>query len=96
MSSTTVVNARPTSAELSATEIQHLVAKIKAAGVKAIFSESSLPPKTAQAIGREAGVKVVEGGDALYGDTLGPVGSAGDTYLKMMRHNTDTIVSNLS
>ena len=85
-----------TSAELSATDIQDLVAKIKAEGVKAVFSESSLPPKTADAIGKEAGVKVVEGEDALYGDTLGAPGSAGGTYLEMMRHNTDTIVSNLS
>ena len=85
-----------TSAELSATDIQDLVAKINAEGVKAVFSESSLPPKTADAIGKEAGVKVVEGGDALYGDTLGAPGSSGGTYLEMMRHNTDTIVSNLS
>lgn len=85
-----------TSAELSATDIQALVQEIKAAGVKAIFSESSLPTKTARAMGREARVKVVEGDDALYGDTLGPVGSDGGTYLKMMRHNTNTIVSNLS
>ena len=85
-----------TSAELSATDIQDLVAKIKAQGVKAVFSESSLPPKTADAIGKEAGVKVVEGEDALYGDTLGPAGSPGGTYLDMMRHNTDTIVSGLS
>jgi ABC-type Zn uptake system ZnuABC Zn-binding protein ZnuA len=38
----------------------------------------------------------VEGADALYGDSLGPAGSDGDTYLKMIRHNTRTIVSNLS
>ena len=36
------------------------------------------------------------GEDALYGDSLGPRGSDGDTYLKMIRHNTATIVSNLS
>jgi ABC-type Zn uptake system ZnuABC Zn-binding protein ZnuA len=80
------------SAELSGKDIADLVAKIKAAGVKAIFSESSLPPKTAEAIGREAGVTVVEGEDALYGDTLGPAGSGGATYLEMEQHNTDTIV----
>jgi ABC-type Zn uptake system ZnuABC Zn-binding protein ZnuA len=84
-----------TSAELSGKDIADLVAKIKAAGVKAIFSESSLPPKTAEAIGQEAGVKVVEGEDALYGDSLGPPGSAGATYLTMEQHNTDTIVTAL-
>ena len=85
-----------TSAELSGRDIRDLVAKIKATGVKAVFSETSLPPRTAETIAREAGVKVVEGQDALYGDSLGPPGSDGDTYLKMVRHNTATIVHNLS
>ncbi|WP_426505535.1 metal ABC transporter substrate-binding protein [Dactylosporangium sp. McL0621] len=84
-----------TSAELSAKDIDDIVAKIKTTGTKAVFSESSLPPKTAEAIGRQAGVKVVAGEDALYGDTLGPGGSAGDTYLKMEQHNTDVIVQAL-
>ena len=84
-----------TSAELSPSDIADLVAKIKAEGVKAIFSESSLPPKTAEAIGQEAGVAVVQGDGALYGDTLGPTGSDGATYLAMVAHNTRTIVDNL-
>lgn len=85
-----------TQAELSVQDISDIVAKIRSAGVKAVFSESSLPPKTAEAIGKEAGVKVVAGENALYGDTLGPEGSAGDTYLKMIRHNTRVIVDNLA
>jgi len=82
-------------AELSPQDVNDLVAKIKAEGVKAVFSEASLPPKTAEAIAGEAGVNVVAGEDALYGDTLGPPGSDGDTYLKMMAHNTKEIVGNL-
>jgi ABC-type Zn uptake system ZnuABC Zn-binding protein ZnuA len=84
-----------TSAELSARDISSVVARIKETGTRAVFSESSLPPKTAEAIGKEAGVKVVAGEDALYGDSLGPEGSDGDTYLKMERHNTKVIVDNL-
>ncbi|MFL5880618.1 MAG: metal ABC transporter substrate-binding protein [Actinomycetota bacterium] len=91
-----VIPSFDTSAELSGRDIRDLVAKIKATKVKAVFSETSLPPRTAETIGREAGVKVVTGEDALYGDTLGPRGSDGDTYIKMIRHNTRTIVSNLS
>jgi ABC-type Zn uptake system ZnuABC Zn-binding protein ZnuA len=91
-----VIPSFDSSAELSGRDIRDLVAKIKATGVKAVFSETSLPPRTAETIAREAGVKVVEGADALYGDSLGPAGSDGDTYLKMIRHNTKTIVSNLS
>jgi ABC-type Zn uptake system ZnuABC Zn-binding protein ZnuA len=83
------------SAELSAADVSQLVAKIKAEGVKAVFAETSVPPKTAEAIAREAGVKVVAGEDSLYGDSLGPAGSDGATYLEMMRHNTRVIVDNL-
>lgn len=84
-----------TSAELSGKQLNTLIAKIKSTGVKAIFSESSLPPKTAEAIGKQAGVKVEAGENSLYGDTLGPAGSAGATYLDMERHNTTTIVTAL-
>ena len=40
-------------------------------------------------------MKVVAGQGSLYGDSLGPPGSDGDTYLKMMEHNTRAIVENL-
>ncbi|HET9555586.1 MAG TPA: metal ABC transporter substrate-binding protein [Actinomycetota bacterium] len=91
-----VIPSFDTSAELSGRDIRDLVAKVRATGAKAIFSETSLPPRAAETIGREAGVKVVVGTDALYGDALGPRGSDGDTYVKMIRHNTATIVGNLS
>ncbi|HYX43662.1 MAG TPA: metal ABC transporter substrate-binding protein, partial [Acidimicrobiales bacterium] len=82
-------------AELSSRELSDLVARIKAEGVRAVFSESSLPPKTAETVAREAGVRVVAGADALYGDALGPPGSDAATYLTMMRHNTRTIADAL-
>lgn len=84
-----------TSAELSAKDVAEIVAKIRATGVKAVFSETSLPPRTAETIANEAHVRVVEGSNALYGDTLGPAGSDGATYLGMIEHNTRTIVANL-
>jgi ABC-type Zn uptake system ZnuABC Zn-binding protein ZnuA len=83
------------SAEVSAAELADLVDKIKAQGVKAVFAETSLPSKVAKTIANEAGVKVVDGEDALYGDGLGTAKSPGATYLGMMRHNTTTIVDNL-
>jgi ABC-type Zn uptake system ZnuABC Zn-binding protein ZnuA len=82
-------------AELSQRDINDLVAAVKAQGVKAIFSESSLPPKAAEAIAKEAGVKVVEGEGALYGDSLGPDGSGASTYVDMVEHNTRVIVDSL-
>ncbi|GCD96619.1 metal ABC transporter substrate-binding protein [Embleya hyalina] len=82
-------------AELSGSRIDEIVGKIKATGAKAVFAESALPPKTAATIAREAGVKVVDGDDSLYADSLGAPGSAGDTYLGAEKHNTDTIVAAL-
>lgn len=87
-----VIPSLDTSAELSAKQIDDLVAKIKATGVKAVFSESSLPPKAAEAIARQAGVKVIGGEDALFGDSLGAQGTPQGTYLGAEEHNTDTIV----
>lgn len=84
-----------TSAELSGRQLSDLVTRIRATGVKAVFSEASLPPRTAEAVAREAGVAVVGGEDALYADGLGPEGSAGGTYLQAQQHNTDTIVKAL-
>jgi ABC-type Zn uptake system ZnuABC Zn-binding protein ZnuA len=91
-----VIPSFDSSAELSGRDLRDLVARIKATSVKAIFTETTLPAKASETIGREAGVRVVSGDDALYGDSLGPPGSDGDTYLKMIRHNTATIVGNLS
>jgi zinc/manganese transport system substrate-binding protein len=90
-----VIPSMDTSAELSAKQLQDLVAKIKATGTKAIFTESSLPPKTAEAIAQQAGVKVVGGEDALYGDSLGAQGTQQGTYLGAEEHNTATIVQAL-
>ena len=90
-----VIPSFDTSAEPSAADVTNLVAQIKDAGVKAIFAESSLPPSLTETIGRDAGVTVIEGEESLYGDTLGPAGSSGATYLLMMRHNTTIIVDAL-
>jgi len=84
-----------TSAELSGKKLSDVVAKISSTGVKAVFSEASLPPRTAETVAREAGVQVVGGEDALFADGLGPEGSAGATYLRAEQHNTDTIVKAL-
>jgi zinc/manganese transport system substrate-binding protein len=91
-----VIPSLDTSAELSAQQLTDLVSKIKATGTKAIFAESSLPPKTAEAIGQQAGVKVIAGEDALFGDSLGAPDTPEGTYLGAERHNTTTIVNALA
>jgi len=90
-----VIPSLDTSAELSTAQLAALVTKIKQTGTKAIFTESSLPPKTAEAIAAQAGVKVIGGEDALFGDSLGPQGTEQGTYLGAERHNTATLTAAL-
>jgi manganese/iron transport system substrate-binding protein len=68
------------------------VESIKSHGVKAIFVETSVKPKLIEQIAAEAGVKI---GGTLYSDSMGEPGSAGETYLGMMRENVLTIVHGL-
>ncbi|BCJ50397.1 metal ABC transporter substrate-binding protein [Actinoplanes sp. NBRC 14428] len=91
-----VIPSLDTSAELSAQQLNDLVARIRATGTRAIFTESSLPPKSAEAIAQQAGVKVVGGEDALYGDSLGAEGTPQGTYLGAEQHNTRVITSALA
>ena len=78
-------------AEPSAAEIDALVAAIKQSGVRAIFVESSLSPKLAQTVAREAGVTVVDA-ESLYVDSLGAAGSGAETYIDATTHNTRVIL----
>ncbi|MEA2619679.1 MAG: zinc/manganese transport system substrate-binding protein [Chloroflexota bacterium] len=77
--------------EPSASDLAALVQKVKAAGVKAVFSEAQFSPELAHTLAQEAGITSVV--TTLYNDTLGP--PPADTYLKMMAWNVDQIVSAL-
>jgi ABC-type Zn uptake system ZnuABC Zn-binding protein ZnuA len=87
-----VIPSGTTEAKPSAQHLADLVHQIRSQHVKAIFTESSINPKLAQQIAREAGVRVYS---TLYADTLGPAGSPGETYVTMMRYDTDLIVAAL-
>lgn len=84
-----VIPSQTTQAQPSAGDLATLVATIKREHVKAIFPESSINPKLAKAIARETGASADH---VLYGDTLGPAGSAGDTYVGMELANADAMV----
>jgi ABC-type Zn uptake system ZnuABC Zn-binding protein ZnuA len=79
-------------AEPSAKETAALIDKIKAEGVPAIFTESTINPKLEQQLGEQAGVKVIPN---LYSDNLGAPGTGADTYIGMMQTDVDLIVSAL-
>jgi ABC-type Zn uptake system ZnuABC Zn-binding protein ZnuA len=77
-------------AQPSAEDVVALIHRIRAQHVRAIFTESSLNPSLEQQIASEAGVRVYAN---LYGDTLGPAGSPGATYIGMERWNMRAMVA---
>ena len=90
-----VIPSFDSSAEVSAGDLAALAELIERESVSAIFTEQSLPDDAAQALARRVDVVVVSGESGLYADSLGAPGSAGGTYLEMMRHNARTIAEHL-
>ena len=89
-----VIPSGNTLASPSSADLNDLTSKIRSAGVVAIFADSSQPERLAQALAAEAGqdIAVVP----LFTESLGAEGSAGATYLDMMRANTESITQALS
>jgi ABC-type Zn uptake system ZnuABC Zn-binding protein ZnuA len=88
-----VIPSQTTQAQPNAQDLTNLADLIKKEGVKEIFPESSLSPKLAQTLAAQTGATADH---TLYGDTLGPQGSSGDTYLKMETANMDAMLGGFS
>lgn len=88
-----VIPALTTEAQPSARDLHELAEEIEHEGVTAVFPETSLSPKLAEAIAAQTGASADH---ALYGDTLGEPGSEGATYLGMMAANALAIADGLS
>lgn len=71
---------------------QDIVDEVRRLGVKAIFVETSLNPELVTQIAKDAGVSI---GGELYSDAMGADGTAGESYIGMMRENVLTIVEAL-
>jgi ABC-type Zn uptake system ZnuABC Zn-binding protein ZnuA len=84
-----VIPSQTTQAQPSAGDVARLTRLIRRERVKAVFPESSINAKLAQAVARQTGAT---SDHELYGDTLGPKGSSGATYLTMERANADAMV----
>ncbi|MEA2229197.1 MAG: hypothetical protein QOF04_2827, partial [Solirubrobacteraceae bacterium] len=84
-----VIPARTTQAEPSAGDLSRLTRLIRRERVRAVFPESSVNPRVARAIARQTGASARY---TLYGDTLGPKGSDGATYVASEAHNADAMV----
>jgi zinc/manganese transport system substrate-binding protein len=88
-----VIPSQTTQAQPSAGATARLIRLIRREHVRAVFPESSINRRLADTIARETGAASRY---TLYGDTLGPAGSAGATYLGMEQANADAIVRGLS
>jgi zinc/manganese transport system substrate-binding protein len=84
-----VIPAQAAQAQPSAQDVDELAQLIEREGVQAIFPESSLGSKVAEAIARQTGASTEH---SLYGDSLGPADSEGGTYLGMEAANANAMV----
>ncbi len=86
-----------TDAEAGTSDVSTLADFIVQRRIKAIFVESSVPPKTIEALQaavKAKGFDVVIGGQ-LYSDSLGGEGSGAESYILTVKANIDTIVDAL-
>lgn len=83
-----------TGTEAGTLDVSNLAQYISEHKIKAIFIESSVPPRTVEALQaavRAQGFEVSIGGE-LYSDSLGDRNSGASTYLQTVRSNVNVIV----
>jgi len=86
-----------TATEAGTGDVRGLADFIVQRKIPAIYVESSVPPRTIEAVKaavRDRGFEVNIGGE-LFGDAMGDAGTSEGTYLGMVRHNVNTIVGGL-
>lgn len=86
-----------TASEYGLQDLGRLIDIIVERKVKAVFVESSVSPKSIEALrqGVQAKGHDLRIGGTLYSDALGPEGSDEGSYVGMVKHNVDTMVEAL-
>ena len=79
-----------TESEASAKGVAQLVRQIRKEGIRALFVENVSDPRLIEQIARETGVRP---SGKLYSDALTAPGGGADTYVAMMRANTQAMVA---
>ncbi|MGX6979821.1 metal ABC transporter substrate-binding protein [Vagococcus elongatus] len=74
-------------------QITRVAKIIKENDIPALFVETSVSPKTMEAVSRETGVEIFE---TIFTDSLAKEGTEGDNYYDMMKWNIDKISEGLS
>jgi ABC-type Zn uptake system ZnuABC Zn-binding protein ZnuA len=88
-----VIPSQSSQAQPSARDLARLVETVRRTGVRAVFSEQSLPRGLAEQIARATGARADL---ALYGDGLGPRASPAGDYLGLLRANADAMADGFS
>jgi ABC-type Zn uptake system ZnuABC Zn-binding protein ZnuA len=82
-----------TESDIRTSDLYKIIDEIKKNKVPAIFIENTLNPKVINQIANDTGVAI---GGELYADSVGDENSGAETYLDMLKKNTDTIVAGLT
>jgi manganese/zinc/iron transport system substrate-binding protein len=87
-----------TASEAGAGDVQSLARFIAGRRIPAIFVESSVSPRTIEAVREAVRARgfAVEIGGSLFSDAMGDAGTPEGTYVGMVRHNVDAIVDGLT
>lgn len=88
-----VIPSGTTLASPSSSDLKSLADAVNAAGVEAVFADSSQPDRLATAMAEEAGVHIEV--VPLFSESLSEEGGGAATYLEMMRSNTEAIATGL-
>jgi zinc/manganese transport system substrate-binding protein len=88
-----IIPSQTSQAQPSAGETARLIELIRSEHVHAVFPESSINQRLARAVARETGAR---SDLVLYGDTLGPARSPGETYLGMEATNAERMALGFS
>jgi len=84
--------------QLSLLDIKSVIDHLKRFNIEVIFPETNVSQDSIRKIvdaGKDNGMTIKIAGCPLFADAMGPPGSDGDTYEKMMLHNARTIADYL-
>lgn len=86
-----------TDSEAGTADIRLLADTIQKKGVKVVFLESSIPPRSMQALQASLASRnwFVEIGNELYSDSIGNKGTIGGSYIGAFKYNLDSIIDSL-
>jgi zinc/manganese transport system substrate-binding protein len=76
--------------EASAEDVATIIDQIRGQNVRALFIENINNPRLLQRIAAETNVAI---GGRLYSDALSDIDGPAGTYLKMMRHNVESLIN---